>query len=92
MEIEYVTFTSWRWSSIEVDGPVEAHSFYVDAKVLTIRRHWFLKKSVMFELRGPRVGICQFIEKKLEDGSCRSARMGKPLQRRISQVTPSARS
>jgi len=85
MEIERIQFTGWRWTRL-ADIPLESYTFGVDALYRSTRFHWFLKKTVEFELRGPRVSIMQFIEKKLGDGSCLRIKMGKSLQRRLQKA------
>ena len=45
MQIERVSFTSWRWHPIEVDYPVEAHGYFVDAVVTEVKLHWFQRQE-----------------------------------------------
>jgi hypothetical protein len=92
MEIEHIEFTSWRWRSTEISIPVAACSYFVDADLLGTRFHWFLKKTVAFEMYGSKDNILRFVQAQLEDGTCRSItlpqRLRAPLLERINS-TPS---
>lgn len=89
MEVEHVSFTVWRWSRIERGVPLESYTFGVDAIYIGTRSHWFMKKTVEFELHGSRVQIVQFIEAKLRDGTCKRIKMGKTMSHKLSNNTGS---
>ena len=63
MEVEIVSFSCWVWSYPEVDIPIVACSYDVDAVHVGTRRSW-LNKTVSFELRGARVQIMRFLERE----------------------------
>ena len=83
MEIKSASFTSWFWHYIEARLPLEAEKYDVTILPVGVRRHWFLKKTIRYEMHGAMANITNFVAAALENGSCVRVSMPRSLSRRL---------
>ena len=83
MEIKTAAFTAWRWQLFEARLALTAESYDVSMAKLSIRNHWFLKKTIEYELHGTILNIARFVNDVLNQRRCLRIAMPKSLSRRL---------
>lgn len=85
MEIKNASFTTWFWRQVEARLPLDAEKYDVTILPVGVRRHWFLKKTIRYEMHGAMANITSFIAAALENGSCIRVSMPQSVSRKLGQ-------